>query len=76
MRYLAVSDISAVKPDKEARIHTFKVQKSTPCFLILMPLEVMSVSSARVILRHIGRIVRKRITDVSVLVFVVALHLP
>jgi hypothetical protein len=76
MGYLAISYISAVKPDKEERIHTFKVQKCASCFLIPMPLKMMPVSSARVVLRHIRRIVREWIPDVSVLGFIIAFHLP
>jgi hypothetical protein len=36
----------------------------------------VSVGTARIVLRHIGRVEREWEADVGVLVFVVALHLP
>ena len=73
---LAVADIVPVQPDVEAGVDSFKKQEGTGGIRVFVPCERVGVGTARIVLRHIGRVEREWEADVGVLVFVVALHLP
>ena len=53
---LAVTDVSAVKPDIEAGIHALKIQECTGRFPAAVPFKMMQVSSAGILLGNIRRI--------------------
>ena len=76
MRDLAVADVSTVQPHIEAGIHTLKIQIAAGRIRIPVPFELMQISAAGILPRHKGRIKRKRIADVRVLVLIVSPQLP
>ena len=76
MGHLAVSHIAPVEPDIETGVHPLKIQECTRRIGVPVPCEIVKVGTAGIVLRHIGRIKRKRITYVGVLGTVVSFELP
>ena len=73
---LTVPDKLTVEPDVEAGGNALEVQKCTRGGGIFLVSEVVEVSAAGVLFRNIRWISGERITDVGVLVVVVAVVLP
>ena len=72
----AVAQVLAVQPDVEAGVDTFEVQVSLGCVRVHGILEVSQVCTAGVFVGNIRRVCREGVTDVGVLVLVVAVVLP
>ena len=74
--HLAVAHIAPVEPDIETGIHPLKIQECARRIGVPVPCEIVQVGATGIVLRHIGRIKRKRITYVGVLGTVVSFELP
>ena len=70
---LTEADELAVHPHIVAGINALKAQRGT---ISLMPVKGTGIQATGVIHRHIGRIKRNRITDIGILMPVIALRLP
>ena len=73
---LAVAYVFPVEPYVKAGIHAFKIQKGAGCFRILMPEKSVQIGTAGIVLGNIGRIKRKRISNVGILGTVIPPQLP
>ena len=76
MGHLTVANVPAVQPHIEAGIDTLEIKIGIACLMVPVPFEVVPVGSAWIVLRHIRRIKREWISDVGVLVRIIASHLP
>ncbi len=76
VRYLAVPDIDSVEPHIKAGIHPLEVQPHFRRFLIGGIVKFIHIRAARIVLRDIRRIKRKRIADIRILMSVISGHLP
>ena len=74
--HLTVTHVPAVQPDVEAGVNTFEVQEGFGSAGVNPVIEFPDVGAAGILLRNVGRIERKRVLDVGVLVLIVAVHLP
>ena len=73
---LTVPHIIAVEPDIKAGSNALKVQKRTGRNFILMIDKITDVRTTGIVFRNIRRVCRERITDICILVMVVAVILP
>ena len=73
---LAVAQVLAIQPYIEAGVHTFEVQVCLRCICILGINEIAQVCAAGILVGYIGRVCREGITDVGVLVLIIAMVLP
>ena len=73
---LAVAQVLAVQPHVEAGVNALEVQVCLGSVCILGIHKVAQIGAARILIGNKGRICRERITDVGVLVLVIAMVLP
>ena len=76
MRYLTVSNILPIQPYIKTRVYSFEVEICSWCQLISRIFEIIYICSTRIIMWYIWRIKRKRITDIRVLMRIIACALP
>ena len=76
MSHLAVAYIDTIDPYIEAGIYTLKIQVCFWCFGIFLIFKLVYVRSARILLWYIWRIERNWVTDIGILMAVIAIVLP
>ena len=76
MGNLTVAHKATVHPHIKAGVHTLEIQVSLRSFRVLLIGKIPDISAAGVHHRNIGWIHRERITDIRVLVMVIAVILP
>ena len=76
MSHLAVAYIDTIDPYIEAGIYTLKIQVCFWCFGIFLIFKLVYVRSARILLWYIWRIKRNWVTDIGILMAVIAIVLP
>ena len=76
VRNFTVAQECTIQPHIEAGVNTFKVQVCFRCICIAFVDKIVQICTAGILIRNIGRICGERITNVGILVPVIAMILP